>query len=265
MPFTFAHPAIVLPLLRIRAWVHFPAVVLGTLTPDCGYYLDNLVSASRAHTLPGSVLVALPVSIVLFLIGWVLHSAFLHLVPQPHRSFLQATQKTHRIPRSKRALWLIPSSLLIGIWSHNFWDAFTHKTGWFVERLPLLQSLLVTSDGQEWRVFNFLQYGSGLFGVIVCGATYLWLLRRWKRESLPNSEPFDRFRWIFWSAVVTLTAAITIAINSKILDPLSIYQIRVFAFRSAILSFQIFAGLVFLATAVTSIARKSGSQGSTEN
>ncbi len=34
---------------------------------------------------------------------------------------------------------MILISLLLGAWTHNFWDAFTHEHGWFVERIPWLQ------------------------------------------------------------------------------------------------------------------------------
>ncbi|WP_245636533.1 DUF4184 family protein [Eikenella longinqua] len=63
MPFTLAHPVAVLPLARCRR-CHFPALVIGSLSPDFVYFLHGRAVAG-GHGLadmlwPNLALCALP-------------------------------------------------------------------------------------------------------------------------------------------------------------------------------------------------------------
>ena len=50
MPFTFAHPAAVLPLKRFTpGWLSFPALLVGTVTPDLAYLFANKQIDEVAH------------------------------------------------------------------------------------------------------------------------------------------------------------------------------------------------------------------------
>ena len=61
MPWTLSHPAIVLPLRRFSPQpLDFAALVIGSMTPDIGYYIDRFDLSAFAHTLPGSFLACLP-------------------------------------------------------------------------------------------------------------------------------------------------------------------------------------------------------------
>jgi hypothetical protein len=61
MPWTLSHPAAVLPLRRLTPQpLDFPALVIGSMTPDIGYYINRFDLANFAHTLPGSVFACLP-------------------------------------------------------------------------------------------------------------------------------------------------------------------------------------------------------------
>jgi len=54
MPWTFVHPAAVLPLRKYFANRHlFGAVVVGSISPDFGYYVGRFDMATTAHTLLG--------------------------------------------------------------------------------------------------------------------------------------------------------------------------------------------------------------------
>jgi hypothetical protein len=64
MPFPLAHPAAVLPLRRVQA-LCFPALVLGSLTPDFGYLFADLSRLS--HHLLGSLLFCLPAGLLAYL------------------------------------------------------------------------------------------------------------------------------------------------------------------------------------------------------
>src|SRR5262245_44725270 len=61
MPFTIAHSAVALPVLRwLRAPYAASALVVGTMAPDFEYFLRLRPFASISHTLPGLLVFCLP-------------------------------------------------------------------------------------------------------------------------------------------------------------------------------------------------------------
>ena len=66
MPFTFTHPAIVLPLTFLpRKWYSLTGLVVGSLTPDFEYFLRMRIESNYSHTLSGLFWFDLPLGILL--------------------------------------------------------------------------------------------------------------------------------------------------------------------------------------------------------
>ena len=66
MPFTFAHPAIVLPLHALqRRCFSLTALVAGSLSPDFEYFLRMQIHSSHIHTLWGLLYFDLPLGLIL--------------------------------------------------------------------------------------------------------------------------------------------------------------------------------------------------------
>src|SRR6267142_2803077 len=66
MPFTLAHPAVVLPLRRFSPRVlSFPALVVGSITPDVGYCFGRLNVEEFSHSFVGSLAFCLPVGLLM--------------------------------------------------------------------------------------------------------------------------------------------------------------------------------------------------------
>lgn len=73
MPWTFAHPAAVLPLRRFcPRYLNFPALMTGALMPDLGYYIPGADFATHAHSFQGSVEVCLPAGLAVLCVFLVL-------------------------------------------------------------------------------------------------------------------------------------------------------------------------------------------------
>lgn len=64
MPFTFAHPAIVLPLRKCK-WFSFSALVFGSMAPDFEYFFRMQPFSVYSHTMLGLWLVDLPIAVLL--------------------------------------------------------------------------------------------------------------------------------------------------------------------------------------------------------
>ena len=82
MPWTLSHPAIVLPLRRFSPQpLDFAALVIGSMTPDIGFYIDRFDLSTFAQTLPGSFLACLPTGVILLLFYYFSVGRF--VIPSP--------------------------------------------------------------------------------------------------------------------------------------------------------------------------------------
>ena len=78
MPWTFAHPAAILPLRSLcPRWLSFPALILGAMAPDISYYVGMHGQwRTFCHT-PEGILMNVVVGIVgAFIGGWLLSPYF---------------------------------------------------------------------------------------------------------------------------------------------------------------------------------------------
>ena len=179
MPWTFAHPAAVLPLLPLAGpgRLSFAALVVGSMSPDFGYYIGSFELASFAHTPLGVLVVCLPAGLlILSLILW-LREPIAQLLPQPHRHALLAACHL-QAPLSLRSLSLIAISLLLGATTHVLWDAFTHEGRFFVQHIEVLRVPLFTALHREFRVFNLVQHASTVVGIAFLVVAYYRYARR---------------------------------------------------------------------------------------
>ncbi len=175
MPFTISHTVAVIPLFRLRRLDPL-ALVIGSMAPDFGYFLNLFPMAGTAHSLVGSFTTALPLALLV----WCLCRSFADFLmrPLPGRLRSVAGSLLERRPWTCwTPLWII-ASFLLGIWSHNLLDAFTHKTGWAVQRLPLLHD--------PWPLYHILQQLGSVIGLLILAAIY------WRRRGHSSSPPLHR-------------------------------------------------------------------------
>ena len=171
MPFTLAHPAAVLPLRRYcPRLLSFPALVLGSVAPDVGYLFGMLHADEFSHGWIGSVVFGMPVGALMLCVLYGLRSMTVGFLPERCREpFLQACRKPPSSPLA------IAVSLVIGIWTHIAWDSFTHRDGWLVERLAMLQYPIAPVAGHWVRVCHVLWYVCTFAGVAwLCLAFQRW-------------------------------------------------------------------------------------------
>ena len=183
MPFTFSHPAAVVPFLPLlrdgcgRGPLIASAMVAGTLAPDVPFFLDSLLPGTfglgaathRAWAVP-----TLDVAIAAALVaGWhgLLREPLVALLPERWGDRVEALT----VPVGKGdpydAAWFTASAAL-GAFTHVGWDAFTHS-GRAGERLiPLLRREIAGTP-----VPLVLQWGTSAVGLGVLAATGTRLLR----------------------------------------------------------------------------------------
>jgi len=207
MPWTFAHPAAVLairPLLSAR--LSLAALMVGSITPDVGYYLSLFKMATFAHTLPGVITVCLPIGLLLLLLIQRLWLPIAYLLPQPHRQALSV------LPiRPFAAPLAVGLSLLIGALTHIVWDSFTHHSGWAVNHIAVLQYPVTLAFGHNTPLFHILQHTSTVLGILYCG----WVYRTWLRRqtaALASDSLNERWRYLLLASLGLLALAIATAL-----------------------------------------------------
>jgi uncharacterized protein DUF4184 len=193
MPFTFAHPAAVLPVhSRWRRWLSLAPLVVGSMVPDAGHYLPMPDSyKENAHTWLGALYLSLPMGIVILLIFYWVAPEIASLLPNPHREALQRRIEAPTLSVRKALLALC--GLIIGAETHVAWDSFTHSDGWMVERVSLLREPI----GRIHPYF-VLQVLSSIAGMWVL----LYVYDRWARN-----EGFRLWAWqeeSMWRALLWL-------------------------------------------------------------
>jgi hypothetical protein len=206
MPWTFAHPAAILPLRR-----HLPlaALVVGSISPDIGYYLGLYSLATFAHSGWGLLLACLPMGAAALLLLHLLRGPLVELLPQPHRGALQAlAQRRGMAPAGLRRFMQQGAGLLVGAATHNAWDAFTHASGPVVQWLDALRAPVLEVGGRTFRLFNLLQHGSTLLGLAALFAVYAAWLRRQPRTPVGPSLGDELWRWAVLVVGAMLAATI---------------------------------------------------------
>ena len=212
MPFTFSHPAIILPLTYLpRKWFSLTGLVIGSLTPDFEYFLRMRIKSNYSHTMDGLFWFDLPLGLLLAFIfhNIVRESLFNNLPPFLKSRF--STFKQFDWNRHFKQNWLVVTiSIIIGAASHIFWDSFTHDHGYFVQTIPALQNS-VDFLGRQIPILKILQHSSTLIGgLVIAFAIY-------KLPTITTEK--ENINLKYWTILATLTLTIIAVRLLSGLDP----------------------------------------------
>ena len=182
MPLTIAHPAIVIP---IRHRLVLSALVIGSMVPDVSKFFSLTRSVTLGHSAPGVFWFCVPVGLIFFIFfQHLLKKSVFLLLPASHQQRLAPW--LNPFPLRTAAQWgLVIGSLIIGAFTHLFWDSFTHERGWFVESSPFLQSTVFTFHHRSYEIYECLQYASTGAGLIFIAACYVRFYLKTALHSLP--------------------------------------------------------------------------------
>lgn len=174
MPFTFSHPAIVLPLITLnRKWFSLTGLIIGSMTPDFEYFLRMSIKSVYSHTVTGLFWLDLPLGIFLaFIFHNIVRNNLFDNLPYFLKARFSVFKSFNWNSYFKRHWWVVIISILIGAASHMLWDSFTHGDGYFVQILPALAKNLEIS---RWQIpiSKILQHGSTIVGgMIIIYAIY---------------------------------------------------------------------------------------------
>jgi hypothetical protein len=173
MPFTFAHPAAILPLRRFKFLYTVP-LVIGSVAPDLPYYIPARFNRLMldTHTALGTLYLDLPIGFAVLLIGFLLRGPLTALMtPRARALCLQSLERFKNEPRH----WLLSLlAIYVGAWTHLAWDSFTHDSGWMVKRVAALSAPITIGD-YTGTMCHVLQYVSSVAGLVILAIWYFRL------------------------------------------------------------------------------------------
>lgn len=167
MPFTLAHPALVLPLGKKRYNLSVTALIIGSMAPDFEFFFQMREVENIGHHWYGVLLFDLPVTLIAcFLYHRFLRKSFMANLPlyfYQRFAYLRIFNwRKHFIAHP----FSIVFSALLGIASHILLDGFTHYDGAFVNVFPSLSSE-VTIFSKSIPVYFALQVILSLVGMAI--------------------------------------------------------------------------------------------------
>ncbi|MBB4803570.1 putative membrane protein [Flavobacterium nitrogenifigens] len=201
MPFTFSHPAIILPLRYLpKSWFSLTSLIIGSLIPDIEYFLRMKVKSNYSHTFTGIFWFDLPLALLL---AFVFHNIIRNLLFQNLPSFMKTRILTYTDFNwnvyFKKNWHIVLISLLIGIISHLFWDSFTHKNGYFVNEINSFRNTIYIFS-TEIPLWKIAQHGSTFIGSIALLIVFLKL-----PQDFNIKTPIEK---LYWKAVILCIATI---------------------------------------------------------
>ncbi len=195
MPFTFSHPAIVLPLAYLSPrWVSLTGLIVGSITPDFEYFLRMRVNTQFSHSNPGVFWFDLPLGLLLcFVFHELVRNPLLTNLPHFLRARFAPYISFDWWAHFRKYWFTVLISLLVGIGSHLFWDRFTHEHAYFVDMFPVLNQPVVYHP-YSFTWYRIIQHLSTLLGVLTIGL----VIYRLPRKPVIRSQVSLQFWAVIW-------------------------------------------------------------------
>ncbi|MBS1776460.1 MAG: DUF4184 family protein [Bacteroidetes bacterium] len=195
MPFTFAHPAAILPFRFIpQKYYSWTGLIIGSMVPDFQAFFQLGGGKMLSHSWIGIFIYDLPVGLLLgFVFHLIVRDPLIDNLPQSFAERLVNYHRTNWVKVFQKRYGIILFSLLIGILSHIILDRITHTDTYsYSDRVGLKLSI---EDKVEWS--RILQRGGSIVGF----ALLLWQIR-----ALPAARHFVPHRCrMYWFIVADVT------------------------------------------------------------
>lgn len=210
MPFTFVHPALIIPLLHPRRryeWVSATGLIAGSIAPDFEKFLTLRLANDYSHTLLSIFYFGLPVALALALVfHWLVRRPLLaHLPPALHGRLSRFADVDWPAHARQHPVGVL-SSIVLGIALHLLWDRFTHLNALTTNSYMRLLMYPVGILGRPIPLFQLLAWVSTVGG----GVAIAWAIRQMPRDPRAVGAPLaSRHRfWVVAAAVAFGLAAV---------------------------------------------------------
>jgi hypothetical protein len=212
MPFTFSHPALVLPLFASgKKFFSLSGLVMGSIAPDFEYFIRMKKGLSLySHTPAGLLYFNLPLSLVLlFVFHEIVRNPLIDHMPQWLFKRFYAYHSFQWRPYFEKHWIGVVVSVLAGAITHLAWDRLTHTNANYVHAHRQVFS-------EYWQPY-FVIYGvvhalHSLAGIAVLVAA----IRKLPIESNFEARSFIAPYWVMLFAGATLITLLRFFLNPQL-------------------------------------------------
>ena len=217
MPFTFSHPAIVLPLLNKRLKIFSSTgLIIGSIIPDFESFVRFDEHKLYSHTWSGIFWFDLPLAIIA---SFIFHDIVRDPLYKNLPNFLEKKASGYLNFQwnayFRKHYLMIVVSMLIGISLHLLWDAFTHLN------LASPDATDSTRQIHGMLLFKMLQDSNSILGLIIV-AWYVYALpdttavieeepREKMKFYIDAEKPKKYLKLQYWVMVFIITSITAIA------------------------------------------------------
>ncbi|GAB2817726.1 DUF4184 family protein [Ferruginibacter profundus] len=202
MPFTFSHPAIILPLDKLkRKPFSLTGLIAGSIVPDVEFLIRLRNTENFGHTWLGIMLFDIPVALLLsFVFHLIIRNTLVPHLPKCFRVRLAAATTFNWGNYYKENKLRFFIAVVAGVLSHILSDEFTHGDGVFVQLYPFF-----SSEVAIWKftmpVYFILQVTGSLLGALYI----LWVVLKMPKA---NDLPISNASVFYWPVLILLAAVI---------------------------------------------------------
>lgn len=166
MPFTFSHPAFIIPFLNKKIKFSSTALIVGSMAPDFEFFFQLREVDNVGHHFSGIFLFDLPLTLLLcFLYHGLVRNFLIANLPLFLLQRVKDIKQFDWFSYFKDHWIVVIYSSLFGILSHLLLDGFTHYDGLAVLRWSLLSETLQVGD-YVMPIFFFLQVFLSVIGLL---------------------------------------------------------------------------------------------------
>jgi hypothetical protein len=202
MPFTLAHPALVVPLRGLG--LPMTALVVGAMVPDLPPIVGFPGGRPWSHSASGVVTIDLAMGMVLLFLWYTLYRRpLVDLAPDRWRTRLPATVRV-----SARTWLLAVPAVVVGSTTHVVWDAFTHEDAWGARHVALLRESFLGVP-----VYSWAQHVCSVLGLAVVLVAVLRYLDQQPEERARPGPLVARWALVValaWGALLGLGIAVLV-------------------------------------------------------
>ena len=218
MPFTPTHIIAVLPFWSLRRVVPFSAFAIGAMIPDLALFFP-IVNYAQAHSPLGLFSICLPLGLGgFFFFELVMRKPIIAILPGWLASRLSSKPNIPRqafLGTQLRYVVVVAFTILVGAFTHQIWDAFTHKGRWGTQLIPMLNST-IEMGGFHMPGYNAFQHGSTFIGLpllaLLAAIELNRTLPRLRQGTLP-------VQWTLLAVALLLIVPICVAVQTYMVSP----------------------------------------------
>ncbi|HZG23225.1 MAG TPA: DUF4184 family protein [Chitinophagaceae bacterium] len=213
MPFTFSHPALILPFRFVgRKYFSITGLVVGTVVPDFEYFVRLKNMSYYSHTWAGAFWFDLPIGVLLcFVFHNIIKGQF--ILNSPYLLHIRFIRFYHFNWNKyfTQHLLIVACSILIGVFTHLIGDRVTHKSFHIVTSVPDLKNVQSIAY-HPLRVYRFFQSLYSTAGILLILLT-IWYLP--VNRGLIRYRPDMRY-WFLLSGIFTSAFTLFIMIRDTL-------------------------------------------------